>query len=40
MIDRMLGVGTYIFEKGKFAKFETCIKTLIPNDKKGNPHTL
>ena len=34
MIPKILGVDTYIFEKGKLAKLEICIKHLIPNDKK------
>ena len=34
IISRILGVPIYIFEKGKLAKSEICIKTLIPNDKK------
>ena len=34
IINRILGVTIYIFEKGKLAKSEICIKTLIPNDKK------
>ena len=34
MMYKILGVGTYIFEKGKLAKLEICIRDLIPIDKK------